>query len=100
VARFEGSSNQSALDSTHKINENYYKAPENSACAEGLDSAPDFPSSSVGLKREVRICRVLVREKDLQGTATMDNNVIACLCSLITQYASRMKKVIVAHKQD
>jgi len=42
VARFEGNSNQSALDSTKRINERHYKAPENFSCAEGLDSAPNF----------------------------------------------------------
>jgi len=58
VTRFEGSRNQSALDSTKKINEHYYNVPENFACAEGLDSAPNFPSSYMGLKRGVRIRRV------------------------------------------
>jgi hypothetical protein len=100
VARFEGSNNQSALDSRNKINEHSYKAPENFACAEGLDSAPEFLSLFMGLKSVVRVCCVFVREKDLQETATMGNNMIACLCSLITQYASRMKKVNIAQKQD
>jgi hypothetical protein len=61
VARFEGSSNQSALDNTNKINEHYYKARENFSCTEGLDSAPNFPSPLVGLEREVGISRVFVR---------------------------------------
>jgi len=46
----------------------------------------------MGLKREVRVSRVFVRENNLQGTAIMYNNVTACLCSLVTQYASRTKK--------
>jgi hypothetical protein len=65
---------------------------ENFSCAEGLGSAPNFPSSSMGLKRVVRVRRVFVTEKKLQGTPTMHNNVIACLCSSITQYANPMKK--------
>ena len=48
----------------------------------------------MGLKREVRVGRVFVREKNLQGDG--DNvqyiNVTACLCSLITQYASHTEK--------
>ena len=71
MARFEGSRNESALDSTKKINEHYYKAHENFACAEGLYSAPKFPSSSMELKREVTIRPVFVREKNLQGAATV-----------------------------
>lgn len=92
MAKFEGSSDQSASDSTNKINEHCYKTPENFSCAVGLDSAPNFPSSSMGLKREVRVRRVFVREKKLQGTAIMYNNMIVCLSTLIAQYASRMKK--------
>jgi hypothetical protein len=93
VARFKGSSDQTAVDCTNKINEPYYKTPENFSGAEGLDSVLNFPTSSKELKREVGIRPFFVREKNLQGTATMYTSVIACLRSLITHYASRMKKV-------
>jgi hypothetical protein len=62
VARFEGSSDQTAVDCTNKINEPSYKTPETFSCAEGLDSAPNFPASSKRLKREFWICHFLEGE--------------------------------------
>jgi hypothetical protein len=67
VARFEGSSVQTAVDCTNKINEPTYKTPETFSCAEGLDSAPNFPASSKRLKREVGICRFFGGRRTSKG---------------------------------